>query len=263
MYAAAFAVGMFGVVATSSGQSSGEFSPSTWDVIFNDVAVGSTSAAQTVTVSNRGGGPLPIVRLAMVGPHENDFLVSNDTCTGQTLAAGGSCQVGLRYRPTENGTRVAHLRFDLNEGCSEYITLAGGGSKEPTARAAACERTVTQTSTTTVTTPGATTPGTNTSSVSASELSRSSLGLPRTCTSRRQFTVRLNPPKGMRFTEVTAKVGKKTMKVVRGDDVTATVDLRGLPRGRFTLTVRARTAGGRVLERKRRYVTCVKDKTVR
>ena len=42
--------------------------------------------------------------------------------------------------------------------------------------------------------------------------------------------------------------------------MTASVNLRGLPRGRFTLRVVATTASGRKLSRTRHYVTCVKSK---
>jgi hypothetical protein len=37
---------------------------------------------------------------------------------------------------------------------------------------------------------------------------------------------------------------------------TATVDLRGLPKGRFTVTIRITTAGGRRITGARKYRTC-------
>src|SRR6476620_2257616 len=50
--------------------------PSTFDVIFDDVPVGSTSPAQTVTVKNYEHGDVEIGKASIVGPHPADFLLS-------------------------------------------------------------------------------------------------------------------------------------------------------------------------------------------
>jgi len=57
------------------------------------------------------------------------------------------------------------------------------------------------------------------------------------------------------------KMGKSVVVVLCGRNIAADVSLRGLPRGRFTLRVVARTASGRVVQRDRHYVTCVRDKS--
>jgi hypothetical protein len=44
--------------------------------------------------------------------------------------------------------------------------------------------------------------------------------------------------------------------VLRGRKLTATVDLRGLPRGRFRVSITVTTAEGRKLTAQRRYRTC-------
>jgi len=47
------------------------------------------------------------------------------------------------------------------------------------------------------------------------------------------------------------------VRVVVGRRLTAPVDLRNLPRGRYTVKIAATTASGRVVQGTRRYRTCV------
>src|SRR5213079_223736 len=68
---------------------------------------GSTSAPQTVTVTNTGSASLFINSAAV--PNTLDFTVVNDGCSGLTLAAGASCSVSITFSPTAAGTRTAPL----------------------------------------------------------------------------------------------------------------------------------------------------------
>ena len=52
-------------------------------------------------------------------------------------------------------------------------------------------------------------------------------------------------------------VNKKRVKTLKGKRITAGVDLRGLPKGKFTVTVSARTTDGRTVKETRKYRTCV------
>jgi hypothetical protein len=240
--------------------------PSTWDVIFDDVQVGSTSAPQQVTLTNNDHGPVRIGQSSILGPHPRDFLLSSDACSNTRLDGGETCKLAVRFRPTVKGTRVAHLRIPNDgSGCAVWIVLAGSGpNREPSARAAACDDDV----------PPATQQGSTSntsrsggdSSTTSTTLANSALRLPagasaRACTSRRAFKIRINPPRGVRFTKVTVRLNNRLISVRRGKRVTAAVNLRGLPRGRFTLRVVATTARGRHISRTRHYVTCVKSKS--
>ena len=80
--------------------------------------------------------------------------------------------------------------------------------------------------------------------------------LPRSCASRRSFTIRLR--RGLRSAKVT--VNGRRVKVRRGLRLRATVNLRGLPKGAFRVVVTGRTAKGRVLRSARTYRTCVAKK---
>lgn len=77
----------------------------------------------------------------------------------------------------------------------------------------------------------------------------------KSCVSRRRFTVRL--PRGLRSVKVSLN-GKrlKTRRAANGRR-TSVVDLRGRKRGRVTLRVKGRSANGKVVQRTRKYRTCV------
>jgi hypothetical protein len=78
-------------------------------------------------------------------------------------------------------------------------------------------------------------------------------GLPRTCRSRRAFRIRLR--RGLVAARV--YVNGKRVRTVRGRRLRAPVDLRGLPRGRFTVRVVGRLRSGRTVTARRTYRTCV------
>ena len=84
------------------------------------------------------------------------------------------------------------------------------------------------------------------------------LGLPgRACLSRRRFTIRLREPNGLRIRSARVTVaGKRVAARRRNGRWTVTVDLRGLPRGRYAVRIVVRTESGKTLTGTRRYRTC-------
>jgi hypothetical protein len=85
------------------------------------------------------------------------------------------------------------------------------------------------------------------------------LGLPRAgCRSRRHFTIRLRSPRGDRLVRATVRVNGKRVRTLTGRRLRARVDLRGLPSGRYSVEVVARTRSGRLLREMRRYRTCAR-----
>ncbi|MCU0314458.1 MAG: hypothetical protein MUC84_10420 [Solirubrobacteraceae bacterium] len=85
------------------------------------------------------------------------------------------------------------------------------------------------------------------------------LGLPpaRRCVSRRNFPIRVRRPPGVTIRAAKVIVDGRPVKTRKvAGRFTATVDLRGLPRGRFTVTVTVTTASGRRIAGARRYRTC-------
>jgi hypothetical protein len=78
----------------------------------------------------------------------------------------------------------------------------------------------------------------------------------RKCVSRRKFTIRLRESKDDPLASVKVFLGTKRVKVVSGARLTAQIDLRGLPQGRFQVRVVGVTRSGRKVVSARRYRTC-------
>jgi len=76
-------------------------------------AVGTASAAQTVTVTNSGSAVLTVTQVAATG----DFNETN-TCVGAGIAVGGTCAVEVEFLPAATGTRTGVLTV--------YGNVAGG-----------------------------------------------------------------------------------------------------------------------------------------
>jgi hypothetical protein len=80
----------------------------------------------------------------------------------------------------------------------------------------------------------------------------------RKCRSRRHFRIRLREPKADPLVRATVQVTGKRVRVLVGRRLTAPVDLRNLPKGRYTVKIVATTASGRVIQGTRRYRTCAR-----
>jgi uncharacterized delta-60 repeat protein len=76
------------------------------------------------------------------------------------------------------------------------------------------------------------------------------------CASRRAFAIRLRVPKGAAVTQAIVLVNGKQVAVRKGARLRSTVNLRSLPKGRFTVRITLRLAGGGTLVGKRAYRTC-------
>jgi hypothetical protein len=80
----------------------------------------------------------------------------------------------------------------------------------------------------------------------------------RRCLSRRSFRIRLKEPPGDALSTAAVFVNGKRVEVRRGERITAPINLRGLPRGRYTVKITARTVLGRTITGTRKYRTCSK-----
>src|SRR5207249_5592396 len=69
---------------------------------FGTVAVGTTSAAQAVTVTNVGSTTLTFTGFSIAGTTLGDYQISSNTC-GSSLAGGGRCTVSLQFKPSATG----------------------------------------------------------------------------------------------------------------------------------------------------------------
>ena len=83
-------------------------------VSFTDQPVGSTSAAQTVTLTNNGDARLEITKIETSG----DFA-QNNYC-GSSLLASTNCAISVTFKPTGTGNRSGILTITDNAGQPPY-----------------------------------------------------------------------------------------------------------------------------------------------
>ncbi|MCU0314596.1 MAG: choice-of-anchor L domain-containing protein [Solirubrobacteraceae bacterium] len=81
------------------------------------------------------------------------------------------------------------------------------------------------------------------------------------CVSRRKFRIRIRKRKNLKYETAIVFVNKKRVRVVKGRRLTAPVDLRGLPKGRFTVQITVITTTGAIISGKRTYRTCAPKRT--
>jgi hypothetical protein len=92
---------------------------------FANQAIGTSSATQTLTLTNTGTLPL-IGSIAMTGTNAGDFSQTN-TC-GSIVAAGGKCTISVDFKPTQMGARTASITITDNTSSSpESVALSGTG----------------------------------------------------------------------------------------------------------------------------------------
>ena len=98
-------------------------------VDFGSQAIGSTSGAKSVTLTNNGGAPLAVTSASIGGTNAGDFSVSADACSGTNVAPGSSCAVQLTFAPTATGARSATLSFvDGAFDSPQTVALSGNGT---------------------------------------------------------------------------------------------------------------------------------------
>ncbi|MEI2703635.1 MAG: choice-of-anchor L domain-containing protein [Baekduia sp.] len=78
------------------------------------------------------------------------------------------------------------------------------------------------------------------------------------CISRRNFRIRIKKRAGLTYIAAFVWVNGKRVATRRGSRITAPIDLRGLPKGKYTVKIRVVTSTGQVINGTRRYRTCTK-----
>jgi hypothetical protein len=90
---------------------------------FGEQALSTTSAPQTLTLTNTGNGALTPLTITVSG----DFAQTN-TC-GSSVAANGSCTINVTFTPTNAGTRSGALTIADNASNSpQIVSLTGSGT---------------------------------------------------------------------------------------------------------------------------------------
>jgi uncharacterized protein (DUF2147 family) len=78
------------------------------------------------------------------------------------------------------------------------------------------------------------------------------------CRSRRSFTIRLKEPPGDALVSAVVYLNGKQIKARKGKRLTVPINLKGLPKGTYTVKIVAKTVLGKTITGKRRYRTCQK-----
>ncbi|PYV04502.1 MAG: hypothetical protein DMG26_07295, partial [Acidobacteria bacterium] len=107
----------------------GTVSLSPTSLTFANQQVGTTSAAQTVTLSNTGTTSVTIASIAVTGTNSGDFAQTNNCpMSPSTLAASASCTINVTFTPSVGGTRTGTLTVTDNAGGSpQTASLTGTG----------------------------------------------------------------------------------------------------------------------------------------
>jgi hypothetical protein len=95
---------------------------------FGNTAVGSASAAQTLTLSNTGGSPVTTIALVFSSPrYSRPAGAAGGTC-GTTLAAGATCTIEVVFTPTATGLASATLTINASVTVTgSPVSLTGTG----------------------------------------------------------------------------------------------------------------------------------------
>jgi hypothetical protein len=97
---------------------------------FGSQQVGTTSATQSVTLTNNGPAPLSVSGESLSG--SPTFAKSSDGCSGAVVAPGASCSVALTFAPTAAVAAGATLAFSSSAvNALPTVALTGTGANPP------------------------------------------------------------------------------------------------------------------------------------
>ena len=97
------------VLGTNSGPSPGNLAVNPNSVHFFSQNVGTTSAPESITLSNTGGESLNITGIALTGQHAAEF--SHNATAPFTLGPGANTAIDVTFSPTSAGSKGASLSF--------------------------------------------------------------------------------------------------------------------------------------------------------
>lgn len=113
------------VELTGTGTPNVSVSPST--LTFTAQLVSTTSTTESVSLMNIGATtPLAVTSIAITGSSSSDFSESNNC--GSSVAAGGSCTIGVTFTPSASGALSASISItDSASNSPQTVSLSGDG----------------------------------------------------------------------------------------------------------------------------------------
>jgi hypothetical protein len=119
-----------GCNASSTGPSAASLSTTglNFDTSTNGPVKVGTTATQKVTITDIGNGSLPFTSATISGAQASQFTIVSDTCSGQTIAAGGSCAITVKFTPVSESAAAGALTIvDGASDSPQTVTLSGIG----------------------------------------------------------------------------------------------------------------------------------------
>ena len=97
---------------------------------FGSATIGTSTASQSITLTNTGGATLSITSIAVTGSNASSFVFSN-SC-GTSVAAGANCSIHGHFAPAASGALTAAITIADNASNSpQTIALSGTGVEPP------------------------------------------------------------------------------------------------------------------------------------
>jgi hypothetical protein len=114
------------VSLTGTGVAAPVVSLSPSSLTFGQQNMGTTSAPQTVTLSNTGNGSLSITNFVTNSGEWTSFNESNNC--GSSVAAGANCAITVTFAPIDTGTLTSGIDiYDNAANSPQFISLTGTG----------------------------------------------------------------------------------------------------------------------------------------
>jgi len=94
---------------------------------FGNTVVGVSSTDTTFTITNPGGTATGTFTLAKSGNDHAHFTISQDSCSGASLAPSASCSFAVRFSPTGAGAKAAQITASATPGGTAAVVVTGVG----------------------------------------------------------------------------------------------------------------------------------------
>ena len=104
---------------------------------FGSVTTGTTSAPQTITVTNDGDAPLTVASIGVTGTNAASFTATPTGCN-VAIAPGATCEITVQFAPATAGPKTATVSISHNSnnvpGTVSNVSLTGTGVATPPRR---------------------------------------------------------------------------------------------------------------------------------
>jgi hypothetical protein len=109
---------------TTPGGASPTADLSVTSLAFGNQSVGTTSASQSVTLTNHGDLVLKVANVSITTP----FALQTDTCSNTNVAPGANCTLTVIFTPTTFGAQAGSITIPDNAaGSPQVVSLSGTG----------------------------------------------------------------------------------------------------------------------------------------